>query len=58
MYWTINDLPSEFRKEYSIQMLDLMKTYDVEEYLVSGSEVSHYKEFKNGQKAIHLQRVI
>jgi len=46
MYWTINDLPSEFRKEYSIQMLDLMKTYDVEEYLVSGSEVSHYKEFK------------
>lgn len=46
MYWTINDLPSEFRKEYSIQMLDLMKTYDVEEYLVSGSEVSHYKELK------------
>lgn len=46
MYWTINDLPSEFRKEYSIQMLDLMRTYDVEEYLVSGSEVSHYKELK------------
>ena len=46
IYWTINDLPSEFRKEYSIQMLDLMRTYDVEEYLVSGSEVSHYKELK------------
>lgn len=46
IYWTINDLPSEFRKEYAIRMLDLINQDNVKEYLIAGYEQDHYKKLQ------------
>lgn len=45
IYWTIFDLPSEFKKLYSEKMISIMKKYEIEEYLIAGYEREHYKCF-------------
>lgn len=44
IYWTINELPIEFRREYSNKLLELMEQNCVREYLLASCEKAHYKE--------------
>ena len=45
MYWTIFDLPSEYRNIYAKKMINIMEKYQVQEYWIVGYEKSHYKNF-------------
>lgn len=46
IYWTIYDLPPEFRKKYAIRMIELINQNDVKDYLIAGYEQHHLKEVK------------
>ena len=45
IYWTIFDLPSEYRNIYAQKMINIMEKYQVQEYWIVGYEKSHYKNF-------------
>lgn len=51
IYWTINELPIEFKKKYSAKLVDLMEQNSVREYLLGNCEKSHCKELKNWAKS-------
>ena len=46
IYWTIVDFPSEFKKEFSERMIEMMNKYNVELWCLSCCEREHYKSFQ------------
>lgn len=49
IYWTINELPPEFRRKYAVRMIELMQKDNVKDYLIAGYEQLHLKELKEWQ---------
>lgn len=46
IYWTINEFPPEFRREYAAKMVELMNHNHVKDYLIAGYEQHHLTELK------------